>query len=151
LVQAVLFEELVQGDARDAHREGSIDKVDQIGACGVGVAQEEASNGSGVTGQEFAVGSAIHTVVGLLDGLLGGEFLLFGGGGPAEAEQARQGGDLQAAAAVEQEMAQQARGVVILALVLAKAESSAEEAKLIGGQGCFADRCLCEPLAEGAG
>src|SRR6202011_5506599 len=33
IVQAVLVEELVQGDTRDADREGAVDEVEQVGAA----------------------------------------------------------------------------------------------------------------------
>jgi hypothetical protein len=49
--------------------------------------QEEAGDGTGKTGQEFAIGATIETVVGLLDDLLGGDALLLGGGGAADADQ----------------------------------------------------------------
>src|SRR5262249_34936922 len=39
-VQPKLLEELVQGDAGDAHAEGTVDQVDPVGAAGLGVAEE---------------------------------------------------------------------------------------------------------------
>ena len=89
-------------------------------------------DGAGVAGQEFAVGPAVQAVVGLLDGFLGGEALLARGGGAADAEQAGDLGDLEASAAVEQEMAEQARGVVVVALALAEAEGGLEQGVLLG-------------------
>ena len=45
------------------------DEVDQVGAGGVGVAEEEPGDGPGIARQELAVGAAIQAVVGLLDGI----------------------------------------------------------------------------------
>jgi hypothetical protein len=60
MVEAELFEELVQGDARDADGEGGVDEVEQVGAAGVGLAEEELCDGAGEAGQEFAVGRPLR-------------------------------------------------------------------------------------------
>src|SRR5205807_10429797 len=99
--------------------------------------------------QELAVGSSVHPVVGLLDGLLGGEGLLARGGGSADAEQSGDGGDLQATATVEQEMAEDTAGVIIGALALAEAEGGLEQGLLLGAEAVFGEVGLCQPGLEG--
>src|SRR5258708_38775730 len=91
------------------------------------MAKEVGSNGTGVARQEFAVRTAIHTVVSLPDSLLGGEVLLARGGGTSDAEQAGDVRDFEASVTVEQEMAEQTRRVVVGALLLAKAKDSPEQ------------------------
>ena len=108
-VEAVLLEELVQGHTRDAHLEGLVDEVQHVGAGGLGVAVEEVGDRPGVAGQELAVGAAVEAVMGLLDGLLGGEGLLPGGGRPADAQQASDLSDLEAALTMQQEVAHRRR------------------------------------------
>ena len=90
------------------------------------MSQDELGNGAGVAWQELAVGASVQALVGLLDGLFGGEALLPGSGGAAQAQETGDGSDLEAAAAVEQEVAEQARGVVIAALALEEVEGSLE-------------------------
>jgi hypothetical protein len=68
-VEAVLLEELIQGDAGDADREGIVDEVEEVGPCGVGVVEKEVGDGAGIAWQELAIGTAVHAMVGLLDGL----------------------------------------------------------------------------------
>jgi hypothetical protein len=103
------------------------------------VGEEELGDRPGIAGQELAVGAAVHAVVGLLDGLLGGGGLLAGSGGAIEAEQAGDLGDREAGAAVEQEVAEQAGGVVVGALRLAEVEGGVQQAALLGGQTDFGD------------
>jgi hypothetical protein len=149
LVEAELLEELVQGDARDAHAEGLVEEVDQVGASGLGVGQEECDEGPGVAGQELAVGPSVQAVVGLLDGLLGGHPLLAGGGGAADADEAGELGDLEPGAGVEQEVGEQARGVGVVALGLAEVEGGLQHAALVGREAMFGDVCLGQPCGEG--
>ena len=66
-VKAEFLEELVQGDARDAHAKGLVDEIDQVGARRFGTTAEEFGNGSSIAWQQLAVGATVHTVVGLLD------------------------------------------------------------------------------------
>jgi hypothetical protein len=150
-MDAELLEELVQGDAGDADAEGLVDEVEEVGAGGLGLAEEELDDGAGVAWQEFAVGAAVEAVVGLLDGLLGGQALLARGGGAADTGEARQLGDLEAGAAVEQEVGEQACGVRVVALSLAEAESGEEPAALVGREAVFGDAGLGEPCGEGVG
>jgi hypothetical protein len=76
VVQAVLLEELIHGDARDRDAKGGVDEVQQLSAGGVRVAQQEAGDWSGETRQEFAVGAALEAVMRLLDDLFGRQALL---------------------------------------------------------------------------
>jgi len=92
LIQAVLLEEFVQGDARNLNGESAVDEGEQVGAGGVRVGVQEAGDGAGEARQELAVRSALEAVVCLLDDLLGGEGLLLRGGGAADADKA---GDLR--------------------------------------------------------
>ena len=101
LIQAVPFEKLVQRRARDADAEGGLDKGDQIGAAGIGVLDEEGSDGTGVTGQEFAIRTAIEAVVGLLNDFFAREVLLPRGSGPADAQQPCELCDLQSGGGVK--------------------------------------------------
>jgi hypothetical protein len=50
VVQTVLLEELVHGDARNGDAEGGGDEVEQISTGGVRMSQEEAGDGTGETG-----------------------------------------------------------------------------------------------------
>src|SRR5262249_2227043 len=118
VVKAEALEEVVHGDARDADAERLANEVEQVGAGGGGVGQEERGKGAGVAGQELAVRAAVHAVVRLLDCSLGRDALLAGGGGPTDAEQAGELRDLKAAVAVEQEVGEQAGRVVIGAAAL---------------------------------
>jgi len=121
--EAVLFEEVIQGHARDAHTPGTFDEVEQVVATGVGVSVQELGDGSGEAGQELAMGSSAEAMMGGLDNLLGGETLLRRGGGAAESQQASDGRDGQAGVAVQQEMAEQPPGVVVVAAALPELES----------------------------
>jgi hypothetical protein len=113
------------------------------------VGEEELDDGAGVARQELAVGAAIHTVVGLLDSFLGGHPLLLGGSGPTDADQAGELGDLEAAAAMEQEMGEQAGGVRVGAPALAEVEGSEQGTALVGREAVFGDVCLGQPCGEG--
>src|SRR5262245_41180618 len=113
--------------------------------------KEELSDGPGVTWQELAVGATVQAVMGLLDGLLGGELLLSGGGRAAESEEACQLGDLESTATVEQEVAEQSRGVVIIPLGLAEAEDSLKQGELCRGQTPGGELSLVQPVGEGIG
>ena len=113
--------------------------------------QDELGDGAGIAWQEFAVGPTGHAVVRGLNGLLGREALLPGGGGPADADQASDLRDLEPAVAVEQEMAEQAVGVVIGAAALAEGEGCLQQAALLWGQALFSDVRFAEPLRKRAG
>ena len=150
-VQAVLLEKLVQGLPGNAHIPGALDEVEQVVATGPGVFQEEPGDGAGEARQELAVRPSRQAAMGRLDDLLGGEALLGGGGGAAEAEQASDLSDLQAGAAVEQQVAEQARGVVVDAATLAKVKGGFEDVTLGGGQAVLGDAGSGEPVGEGGG
>jgi hypothetical protein len=89
--------------------------------------------------------------MGGLDDLLGGKALLGRGGGAAEAEEAGDLGDLQAGVAVQQPVAEQARGVVIDAAALAEVEGGFEDVALGGGQAILGDAGSREPVGKGGG
>ena len=90
-----------------------------------------------------------HAVVGRLDHLLGRDALLPGSGGPTEAEQAGDLGHRQPGLAVEQEMTEQAGGIIIVAGLLAVAEGRAQDRVLGGGQALGDDTGLGKPLKKG--
>src|SRR5262249_49828542 len=131
-----------------AHVEGALNEVEDVVAAGVGVGQQELGDGAGVAGQELAVGAPGQAVVGRLDDLLGRPPLLVGGGGPADADQAGDLGDLEAAATVEQEVAEQAVGVVVVPLPAAEAEGALEQTQLLRGEAWLGEVRLCEPCSE---
>src|SRR5262249_48606931 len=94
------------------------------------------------------VGSAVETVMGSNDDLLGGKFLLFGGVGSADAKQPGDVGHLESGAGMEEEMAEQAGRVGVAALLLAKPQDGGEQ----GSQVCCAvagrNVRLFEPSSE---
>src|SRR5262249_13159831 len=137
--------------AGDADAEGVIDEVDEVSAAGVGVCAEEMGDGAGIAGQELAIRAAVHAVMGLLDGLLGGESLLTRSGGPADAEQSRDGSHLESAAAVEEKMAEESVAVVVGALVLSEAEGGLEECPLLEVEACSGQGGLLQPAVKGIG
>jgi hypothetical protein len=140
-----------QGDAGDADGEGAVDEIEEVGAGGVGMGEEEGDDRAGVAWEEFAVGAAIHAVMSLLDGLLGGEVLLPGSSGARDADEASDLGDLEAGMAVEKEMGEEVGGVIVGALLLLEVESGEEEAALVGGETMFGDLGLSQPGREGVG
>ena len=151
MIEAKLLKEVVESDARDTHAEGGINEIDEVGAAGVGMGEAEFEDGSGIARQKLAVGAAIHAVVSLLHGLLGGHALLPGGSGTADAEQAGECRDLEAAMAMEQKMREQACGVGVVALLLAEALDGQQNAALVGGEAAFADLGLRKPSGESIG
>ena len=113
--------------------------------------QEELGDGAGVARQELAVGPAGQAVVRGLNRLLGRDTLLVGGGGPADADQAGDLSDLEPRVAVEQEVAEQAVGVVIVAAALAEGKGRLQHAALCRRQALLGDVRLGEPLGKGVG
>jgi len=128
-----------------ADREGLLDEVEQLATGGVRMAEKEGGDGAGEPGQELACGSAVHAVMGLLDGLLGGELLLPGGVGSADAEQSGDLRHLEAGVAMEQEMTEQARRVVVTALPAAKAEDRSKQSGQLGSEPALWDVRLFQP------
>jgi hypothetical protein len=139
---------MMQGHGGDAHVPGVFDKVEEIVTRGLGMSQEELGDGAGKAWQQFAVGPASLAVVGCLDGLLGREPLLLRGGGSAEADEAGDVGDLEAGVAVQQEMAEQTPGIIIVATALAKGPSELQQAALLGGQTLRSNPGLGKPLGK---
>jgi hypothetical protein len=148
LVETVLLEEVIQGDAGNADLPGAVDESDDVSAAGLRVGEEELGDGSGKAGQEFAVGTTVHAVMGGLNGLLGREPLLAGSGGAIEADETCQLGDLEATVAVQQEMAEDARRVVIVAALLAEVEDTVENTALLGSEPIHGDACRGEPVSQ---
>ena len=134
LIESELLEEVVQSDPRDANAKGLIDEVDQIGPGRCGVGENVPGDRSGVTWQEFAIGAAIHSVMSLLDRLLGRQVLLPRGRLTAEVGQTSDLGDLESALAMQKEMVEQPIGVVVSPFLLAEAVSVLEQAALLGRQ-----------------
>ena len=130
------------------YAEGPVDEVDQVGAGGLGAGQEELDDGAGEARQELAVGSAVQAVVRLLDRFLGGQALLAGGRGTADADQAGDLGDLESRPGVEQEMAEQPGRVAVVAPGLAEMESGEQHAALVGCEPVLGDPGLSEPCGE---
>lgn len=106
---------------------GLRDELDPFGLAGLGMADEESSDGTGVAWQEFAVGAAVHAVVSLPNGGFGRHPLLFGGRGASDTDQTRDLCDFEAAFTVEEEMTEQSRRVIVVALLLAEAEDRLQQ------------------------
>jgi hypothetical protein len=138
----------VQGHAADGHAAGVADEVEQAPACGVGVPVEEVGDGPGGRRHEFAVGAPPQTVMGSRDYLLGGEALLGGGGGAAEAEQAGDRSHREAGRAVEEKVAEQADGVIVVAAALPEAKGGGEQGTLGSGQGGLGDGGAFQPTGK---
>ena len=109
-----------------------MDEGQDVVAGGVGVRQQELGDGPGIAGQQFAMRPASQAVAGGLDGLLGRNPLLVRGRGSAEADPARDLRDFEPGIAMEQEMAEQAAGVVIVATALPEGKGRLEQAALLG-------------------
>jgi hypothetical protein len=118
-------------------------------ATGLGVLEQEVGDGAGIAGQKLAMGTSGESLMGSLDNRFGGESLLGGGGCPADAEQASDGGDFQSAVAVEQEMAEESDGVVVASAVLEEGEGGLEELALVGCDLGVVDVSVGEPVVEG--
>ncbi len=85
-----------------------------------------------------------------LNRLLGRNALLMRSRGPADADQAGDLSDLESGAAVQQEMAEQARRVVIHANPLAEAKRSLQDCGLLDRQTICGNIGMGEPLIERA-
>jgi hypothetical protein len=149
LIQTILFEEAVQGHARDVHAPAAADEVEQIPAGCLGLLAEELCNRAGKARQEFAMAAAGQAMVGGLDDLLGGQPLLGAGGGATEAEQAGDLGHLQAGLGVEQNVAEQAAGEVVVAAMLEDMKGGLQDSALGFGQGIFGNGAVLEPTGQG--
>ena len=134
MIEPELLEEVVQGDPGDANAKGPIDEVDQIGPSRLGVGEHVPGDRPGITWQEFAVGAAIHSVMSLLDRLLGRQVLLSRGGLTAEVGEASDLGDLESARAVEKEMAEQPIGVLVCPVLPAELKNVLEQTALLSRQ-----------------
>ena len=128
----------------------AFDEVEDVVACGVGMGEDELGDGASIARQHLAVRPAGHAVVRRLHRLLGREPLLPRGGGSADAEQAGDLGDLESRVAMQQEVAEQAVGIVIFAAVLPKSEGGLQQATLLGAQSVFGNLGLRKPLCKSA-
>src|SRR5205807_10507942 len=125
------------------------DEVEQVPARRLGLVAEELSDGAGEAWHEFAMTAAGDAVVGSLDNLLGGEALLSGGCGATEAEQPGDGRDLQAGLGVQQEMAEQAPGEIIVTALLEKLPGRLQDSALRVGQCLLGNEAVLEPTGKG--
>ena len=108
MVEAEPLEEVIQRDAGDTDLPGAVDDVDEVGAAGLRMGEEKLGKGPRVARQEVAVGPVIQAVMDRLDDLLGGEPRLPRHGRAVAAEEACDLCDLEAGAAVQQEVAEDA-------------------------------------------
>jgi hypothetical protein len=138
----------VQGHARDIHAPGTADDVEQVPAGRLGLVAKELSDGAGEAWQELAMTAAGETMVGGLDDLLGRQTLLGGGGGATAAEQAGDLGDLQAGLGVEQDMAEQAAGEVVVTALLEEMKGRMQDSALGVGQGLLGKGAVLEPTGQ---
>jgi hypothetical protein len=93
--------------------------------------------------------AAGKTMVSGLDDLLGGQPLLSGGGGATEAQQAGDLGHLQAGLGMEQDVAEQAAGEVVLTAVLEELPGGVQDSALGIGQGVLGHGAVLEPTGQG--
>jgi hypothetical protein len=107
-------------------------------------------DGAGIARQQLAVGPTRHTVVRRLHCLFGRDSLLARGRGSADADQASDLCDLEPGVAVEQEMTEQAAGIIIVAAALPEGKCALQQAALLGGQSVFGNLRLGEPLCKSA-
>jgi hypothetical protein len=108
--------------------------------------EDELGDRAGIAWQQLAVGPAGHAVVGRLNRLLGRDALLVRGGRSADADQAGDLCDLEPGVAVQQEMAEQTAGVVIVAAVLPEGEGRLQQPALLGCQTFFDKLSFRKPL-----
>jgi len=85
-----------------------------------------------------------------LDNFLGREPLLARGGRPADGQQPRNRGDGKARTAMQEEMAEQPRGEIIGAGLLAEAECRPQECGLLDGLAFRRHTGLSQPLGKRA-
>lgn len=138
----------MEGHAGDRDAPGIADEVEKVPAASVWVLVEEVGDGAGETWQEFAVGTSPQAVMGGLDHLLGGEALLSGGSGPAESEQTCDLSDRESNPAVEEEVAEESDGVIVVAAALQEGKGGVEHGALGGGQSGLGDGGVCQPTGE---
>jgi hypothetical protein len=132
LVKAIFFQEAVQGHARDAHRPSAFDEVKKVVTSGLGMLKEKLSDRTGKARQQFAMRTPSETMVSGLNDFFGGKALLGGGRRAAHAKQTADLSDFQSRVAVEQEVAEQTRRVIVGATTLAKSASRVQKSALIG-------------------
>src|SRR5262249_12905524 len=150
-IEAELLEEPGQGDAGDTHAKGGVDEVDQVSAASVGVGEKKLSDGPGITRQQLAVRPSVHAMMGLADGLLGGESLLTRSRGTAKSQEAGDGSDRKTTVTVQEEVTEQSRRVIVGALGLAEAEDRLQERVLLGSEASLRDLSPGKPAGKGLG
>ena len=109
---------------------------------------QELSDRTGKAWQELAALAAGQPMVSGLHDLLGGQALLGGRGRTADTEQPPDLGHLQSGVAVQQDVAEQPRGVVIATTALAELECHVQNLQLRGGQVLLRDVRFYEPGSE---
>jgi hypothetical protein len=124
---------------------GALDEGQHVIARGVGVGEQELGDGAGIAWQQFAVRPTSQTVVRGLDRFLGRDALLVRSRGPADTDQPGKLSDFESGVAVQQEMAEQAVGVIIVAATLPEGKGRLEQAALLGCQSVGGNLCLEEP------
>ena len=109
-----------------------MNEIEDVVAGGVGMGQDELGDGSRVARQQLAIRSPRHAMLRCLNRFLGRDALLMRGRGPAETDQAGDLGHFESRIAVQQEMAEQAVRIVILAATLPKRKRGPQQAALFG-------------------
>src|ERR1022692_570090 len=103
--------------------------------------EDELRDGAGIAWQHFAVGPAGHAVVRRLNRLLGRNPLLVRSRGTTDTDQAGDLSNLESRVAVEQEMAEQMVGIIIVAAVFPESKRVLQQAALLGRQSLFDNLC----------
>ena len=109
---------------------------------------QELSDRTGQAWQELVALVAGQALVSGLHDLLRGQALLGGRGRTADTEQPPDLGHLESGVAVQQDVAEQPRGVVIATTALAELEGHVQNVQLRGGQMLLRDVRFFEPGSE---
>jgi hypothetical protein len=112
------------------------------------VVVEEVGHGTGEAWQQFAVGASTQAMMGGLDYPLGGEPLLCGSSSATEAEQAGDKSDRKSKLRVEEEMTEQANGVIVLTAALQEGKGGGEDGALRVGEVGLGNGGLGQPTGE---
>jgi hypothetical protein len=110
------------------------------------VGHDELGNRAGIAGQQLAVGATREPMMGRLNDLLGGEAAVVHRGRTAEATQARDRRGFQLRPAMEQEVAEEAAGIVVGTGLLEEAEGGVQHLLLRRRQAGFGYGGLFQPV-----
>jgi hypothetical protein len=138
----------VECHGRDTYAKSAFDEVEGIVPAGVGMGQDELSNGSGVARQQFAVRSTGHTMVRCLNDFLGAESLLPRSRRPADRQQPSNLGHPETQTAMQEKMAEHPRREIILAGPLAEAKRCLQDRDLLDRQTFRSNTRLREPSGK---